>query len=63
MRVCLIAGAFLTYVALVTSAVAQESQAEIIPERLQQLAMEVGAAESLGIKWEAATHEDIGKYM
>jgi hypothetical protein len=42
---------------------AQEPSPAIIPESLQQLSIELGIPDRLGIEWAGVTSEDIGRYM
>ena len=48
---------------LPTLGLAQENGPVIVPERVQKLALQYPVAERLGFEWEAATPDDIGRYM
>lgn len=55
--------ALVTVSMLTPPVAAQDSAPVIVPERIQKIALEYPVAERLGIKWEAATTDDIGRYM
>ncbi len=42
---------------------AQENGPAIIPERVQELALKLGIPERIGLNWNAATSEQVGRYM
>jgi len=48
---------------ILSSPSAGEDGPKVIPERVQELAIKFPIAERLGIKWSAATPNDIGRYM
>jgi hypothetical protein len=55
--------ALVTSIILPLPTMAQDSGPVIIPEQIQKLAFQFPVAERLGIKWESATPDDIGRYM